>query len=210
MEVRMVKEQVQARLQTAFDTLVSLFPAELAGIVKANAYFAGGCVVDLVRDEEPRDYDVFIQTEDAVNAIRAYWADLPTVPDVEIRAVTDNAVTLGYKGYIFQIVTRFFGPTDRVFKTFDFTHCMSYFDPSTGALSYDEALIIKRQLRYNGEKDEYPLNTLKRLCKFVSRGWTPDNETITNLYKAVQKRPPFSDPEEHKMQTVGFYGSSFT
>lgn len=199
---------IQVHLNAMLDKLLRAFPENMHSFIKENAYFAGGCVVDLVLGDEVRDYDVFLKTEEAAVKTREFFS-VPANRNEFVKVVTDNAVTFVVDGVPFQVITRFYGPTERVFKSFDFTHCKSFYDPHTNTLTYDEDIIKNKVLVYDGMKDEFTLNTLKRLCKFVSRGWVPTNETILNLHRAIQNRPPIDNPEEHRAQTVGFYGSSF-
>jgi hypothetical protein len=83
--------------------------------------------------------------------------------------MTSNAITLSDK---LQIVLRFQGTPDEIHANYDFVHCTSYWT------SWDETLVLKpeamesilcKELRYVGSK--YPICSVVRLRKFISRGW---------------------------------------
>jgi len=84
--------------------------------------------------------------------------------------LTTNAITLSDK---LQIVLRFFGEPDTIHENYDFVHCTNYWQSWDGGklvLRPDalEALLAK-ELRYVGSK--YPICSVVRLRKFISRGW---------------------------------------
>ncbi len=195
----------RAFLKRAFAQLLPHLPS---GVALQDLFFAGGCVFNYANNEPVNDFDVFIATEATRDAVRAHFQANPQGVLVQ----TENAVTLKvpHAEAPFQIVTRFVGGVDRIFKDFDFEMTKSFYVPHTDTLSCDLDIVHNKKLIYTGQKDTYTLNTLKRLCKFVARGWEPDNQTIINLHRAIQRRPSIDDPAEHAAQTIGFYGSSFT
>lgn len=201
-------EKLKGHLDAVFNEFLEVFPAALHGDLKSNLYFAGGCVVNHVLGVPIVDYDMFVKSSETRDSLCQYFQE---TEHAAVKVKTKNAITLELtEGKVVQLVTRFTGDTDRIFKDFDFEHTKSYYDPARNTIKYDADIIMNKKLVYTGEKDQFTLNTLKRLCKFVARGWNPTNETIINLHRAIQNRPHIDTPEEREMQTVGFYGSSFT
>lgn len=83
--------------------------------------------------------------------------------------LTSNAITLSDK---IQIVLRFQGDPETIHANYDFVHCTSYWQ------NFDNSLVLKpealesimcKELRYIGSK--YPVCSLVRLRKFITRGW---------------------------------------
>lgn len=83
--------------------------------------------------------------------------------------MSTNAITLSHK---IQIIIRFYGEPDKIHENYDFVHCMNYWT------SWDNQLVLRpdaleallsRDLRYIGSK--YPICSMIRVRKFVSRGW---------------------------------------
>ena len=217
----MNNEKIIERCDAVLQRTVGLLPEAVRQQVLQQMYVAGGAIVSLVLDEEPQDYDLWFDDSSAIEPFKKRLKAKDPLPGCELLVETENGITLKFStGEVVQLVTRFTGPPSRVFESFDYTHCKAYYRPAhyLGAvqeevpaeLHLNRELIEAKKLHYDGLKDQYALNTLKRMCKFVSRGWTPDNETVMNLYRAIQKSPPIDVPEEHKRQVVGFYGSSFT
>lgn len=72
-----------------------------------------------------------------------------------------------------QIVIRFYGDIDTIHQNYDFTHCTCSYDYATHKVNLPtKALecIINKELHYQGSK--YPLCSIIRTRKFISRGWT--------------------------------------
>lgn len=83
--------------------------------------------------------------------------------------LSSNAITLSDK---VQIVLRFYGEPDEIHENYDFVHCTSYWQSWDNKLVLrPEALesILSKELRYVGSK--YPICSIVRLRKFISRGW---------------------------------------
>lgn len=198
-------------LRVALTQFLGRFPESDRERVKNSVYIAGGSIVNYLLSEDVKDFDFFVKTEEQCNWIRDYFANHPDKKSIGLRARTMNAITLEfsdlYREPAIQVITRFFGPPERVFTTFDYEHCKCYYDFQTDELHYNEEVILKKQLRYTGEKDKYSLNTLKRLVKYTNRGWKVDNESLVNLHKSCAKND-LNDPEVMKELAGGFYGSS--
>lgn len=212
----MTDNEIKLKLSQVVARLMFLIPDAHREEAAEGLYIAGGAIVSLVLGETPHDYDVFLRDE----KVRDIFISAAKT-GLNVIANTQNAIT--YKldsGEVVQVVTRFLGPPERVFDSFDFEFLKCFYVPMRwyGAvqetvpdtLIMDRALIEAKKLTYTGRKDVFTLNTLKRLCKFVSRGFTPDNESIMNLHTAIQNRPHLQkDPKEKAAQGIGFYGSSF-
>lgn len=94
----------------------------------------------------------------------------PPKPKFRPLTLTSNAVTLSDK---VQLIIRFYGTPEEIHETYDFVHCMSYYDHANKKLFLDpramEAILTKT-LIYSGSL--YPLATLVRTRKFIQRGWS--------------------------------------
>lgn len=85
------------------------------------------------------------------------------------RYITSNAITLTNK---VQLVIRFWGNPTEIYKNYDFVHCQASFDFSANSLDVSKETmqsVLSKTLIYNGSK--YPVASLLRLRKFLSRGW---------------------------------------
>jgi len=83
--------------------------------------------------------------------------------------LTSNAITLSDK---VQLIIRFFGNPDEIHENYDFVHATCHY------VSWDQTLTLKpealeailaKELRYVGSR--YPVCSLIRTRKFISRGW---------------------------------------
>lgn len=103
--------------------------------------------------------------------------DSPTEPNPTIskpkyrpRFFTTNALSLSDG---IQIVIRFCGPVNTIHENFDFEHTKCSYDYANGNVNLPTKsleCIINKELLYRGSK--YPLTSIIRTRKFISRGWT--------------------------------------
>lgn len=91
-------------------------------------------------------------------------------PKYRPRYFSTNAISLSDK---IQIVIRFYGSVEDIHTNYDFVHCTCSYDFKENRVNLPaRALeaIINKELYYTGSK--YPLCSIIRTRKFVSRGWT--------------------------------------
>lgn len=90
-------------------------------------------------------------------------------PPYSAAFLSSNAISLNGK---VQLVLRFYGEPDEIHESYDFVHCMNYYESGTGALTLrPEALeaLLSKTLVYKGS--QYPLCSVIRSRKFIERGW---------------------------------------
>lgn len=114
--------------------------------------------------------------------------------------LTDNAISLSDD---IQLIIRFYGNPEQIHENFDFIHVMSYWKSDDGRLYLNpdsvEAVLAK-ELRYRGSL--YPLASMFRLRKFLTRGWTITAGDIFKIGFQVSKLD-FSDPQVMYDQLIG-------
>ena len=116
--------------------------------------------------------------------------------------ITPNAVTLNNK---IQLVTRFSGKPEEIISNFDFVHTNLYYDFYQNELVLNtESLqsILTKELIYNGSK--FPLCSLFRLNKFLSKGWTISNTELLKISLQIHQLN-LLDKSVLKEQLLGFY-----
>ncbi|MDD4000212.1 MAG: hypothetical protein PHX62_04890 [Bacilli bacterium] len=114
--------------------------------------------------------------------------------------ITDNAISLTNAT---QLIIRFYGDPNEIHKNYDFVHVKSYWLSSNGKLYLNpnsiEAILTK-ELIYEGSL--YPLASLFRLRKFLSRGWTITAGDIFKIAFQISKLD-FEDPKVIYDQLIG-------
>jgi len=114
--------------------------------------------IDLNDCENPLDEEGVVDEEDK------------TKPKYRPVFFSSNAITLSDK---IQIVTRFYGDAQQIHSNFDFVHATNYWTSDEGKVVFSmeayEACHTK-ELIYVGSK--YPVCSLFRMRKFISRGFT--------------------------------------
>jgi hypothetical protein len=209
--------------------LKSIEDKKVQELIKNNSIITGGAIVSLILDEKVNDFDVYFTNKETVLAVCNYYKDLlgdaglKIVEDDNGRiklfirsagirkidakgkkfypvVITDNAISLTND---IQLIIRFYGPAEEIHKNYDFVHVKSYWKSSDGKLYLNpnsiEAILTK-ELRYIGSL--YPLASLFRLRKFLSRGWTITAGDIFKIAFQVSKLD-FKDPKVMYDQLIG-------
>lgn len=90
-------------------------------------------------------------------------------PKYRPRYFSTNAISLSDK---IQIVIRFYGDVEEIHKNYDFAHCTCSYDYKNNMVNLPEKAlecIINKELYYIGSR--YPLCSIIRTRKFITRGW---------------------------------------
>lgn len=120
--------------------------------------------------------------------------------------VTSNAITLSDQ---IQIVLRFQGEPEEIHRNYDFVHCTSYFTSWDKKLTLrPEALeaILTKELKYIGSR--YPVCSMIRLRKFITRGWTVNAGQMVKIAYQISKLD-LDDPVVLEDQLVGVDSAYF-
>jgi hypothetical protein len=155
-----------------------------------DAYVTGGCIGSILRGEAPNDIDIYFKTQESLlcaeSLILTKNLDLvkdldegykELVVEIEGKVVTANAITLkstslNLNNVKSQIIKCIYGLPDELRKSFDFVHCLPYFDIKEKKLfiskqQYDCCLNKKLIINNNRQK-----SFKWREGKFIGRGFT--------------------------------------
>lgn len=112
---------------------------------------------------------------------------------------SQNAISLSDD---IQIVLRFNGTPEEIHKTFDFIHATNYFTFDEGLVLNKEALesLLTRNLSYQGSL--YPVTSMIRVKKFVSRKWTINAGELLKMMFQISELD-LTDIETLEEQLIG-------
>lgn len=160
-------------------------PLELSRYILTECIFSGSAISSLYHSEKPKDYDFWIGNPRAIDFaknniidnFKDYIAEYSTANYSQLantsvepepkKVITNNAITL--KNGVQIIVIDSY---KQCRKSFDFIHCMPYYDPQLDKFVISENQmnsIIKKELVRN-ETGKEP--TQYRIDKFIGRGWS--------------------------------------
>lgn len=113
---------------------------------------------------------------------------------------TSNAISLD--GDI-QIVIRFVGSPEYIFRYYDYQHCKMYYSRTLNKVfasveSMDS--LMNKNLKYTGSK--FPVCSLFRMRKFMERGFTVNAGQITKMALQISQMD-LTDPEVLTDQLIG-------
>lgn len=96
--------------------------------------------------------------------------------------LSTNAITLADR---VQVIIRFFGTPEEIHSNYDFVHCTNYWTQADGVVLNKAAMeaLLTKELRYVGSK--YPICSLMRVRKFITRGWTINAGQILKMCMQV-------------------------
>lgn len=113
---------------------------------------------------------------------------------------SENAITLSDR---VQLIVRFYGEPGEILDNYDYAHCMCWYSYSTDHISvHEDALesILSKALIYKGSL--YPVASVFRMRKFLSRGWRITAGQILKMLMQISKID-LEDPIVLREQLIG-------
>lgn len=110
-----------------------------------------------------------------------------------------NAISLSND---IQVVLRFWGTPEQIHSTFDYIHATNYFTFKNGLVRNIQALesILTKQLRYQGSY--YPLTSIIRAKKFITRGFTISAGELLKIMFQISQLD-LTNPDVLEEQLIG-------
>ena len=174
--IKQVKESVKFKVKETLNNLLAPYIFE-----KEKVFISGGCIASLLQGDEPKDWDFYFKDETTMNTVKNICEKNPLfVMDISEKyrevigrngkLITENAVTLTNN---VQFILKHYGTPQEVRNTFDFVHCMPYYDVETDQLfiskmQYDAC--VSKTLCINNRNSVTPA----RIHKFEERGYQKD------------------------------------
>jgi len=115
--------------------------------------------------------------------------------------ISENAITLSNS---IQIITRFYGEPKDIHRNYDFIHACCYYDWFKNELDTPVDALRSMQsktLRYTGSL--YPICSLFRLRKFISRGWKVSAGEILKISLQISRIEDLTDVRVLREQLIG-------
>lgn len=158
----------------------------MKNIIMTHGLLSGSAISSIYHDEKVNDFDIYFQNQSMVDSVQRIvksdeswlqevedwngYKDNQDILTVHGKLITDRAIT--FKNKVQFIIM---APLEKCRPTFDFIHCMPYYD-----LGYNKLYISQRQLYsiknktliFNPSRECHP--SLARIEKFQKRGWKLD------------------------------------
>lgn len=137
----------------------------------------------LAEDNDKEQQDEYLPSSEIVKEID----DVKEKHDekYKVKCITSNAISLSDD---IQIVCRFCGNPEEIFKNYDFVHTMQAYVRNDDKLLLNTKSLVSilcKRLEYQGSL--FPICSLFRLRKFISRGWTISAVEILKIAYQVSK-----------------------
>jgi len=188
-------DEIKEKLNEKLNLLSTILPIKLFITIKDNGYFAGGCIRSLVKNEEPKDYDVFFCDEGIVNEIKENEF-------LQKYFTTQNSININIGGSKFQLITMDYGDASCVIDKFDFTFNMNFYRFADNYLVIkDKQAVLDKTIRVN-YNCRNSFDTCVRIEKFIRYGYTLESDK--EMYKIatrVSQLQPVKTKEDFKCVT---------
>lgn len=229
MEQAKIQEIKEKLRKAADDFFASIQDEKIRELFIKYSFIAGGAVASLALDEEPNDYDFYFKNVDACYEAVKYFMEQMGA-EMECRDVVkkEDGVSLFVSHGIYkvdrndtkyqplavtanafsfsngvQFVMRFAASPEKITKNFDFVHAKGIYDYAEDKLIISEDTenaINSKRLVFTGSV--YPLASLIRTRKFVSRGWKVNAGQYLKISLQLNQLD-LSDPMVLREQLVG-------
>ncbi len=167
---------LERRLTAQKKNLLSRLPLRIREYIDKHSYFAGGCIYSLYNGSAPKDYDLFLDSEEAVEMLNAAKVE-------SVDFVSEYALSMGP----YQIVTRFTGAPEDVIGEFDFKHNMFYFKDGKIHNVAPWKYLNSKKLIFNEERARDICGAIMRVPKFVARGMTISKYEMAKMLDLLDK-----------------------
>lgn len=200
--------KIKTHLNFIFQEILALATHPISkDLLEKTSYFAGGCIRSLISDTAINDYDIYFYDYKSASQLKEYllhdqlkynqklfnWNKLLSV------SVTDNAMTYKYysdsqnKFVTIQFIIKYAAEPLDLIKNFDFTNSKGYFIPNSKSrpetlfISDEMINAIKEKKLFFNKNCWNPINSLKRMIKFIELGYKIDDYNLLMLIEAIKK-----------------------
>jgi hypothetical protein len=154
--------------------IISTIVRQFMFLASNDIFIAGGAIRDLYCNQPVNDYDIYFKTKKLAKRFTKDWVNFINYKQFSILAITKNAITLQLlSGEKVQFITRdvYCGRPDAVIDRFDFTNSMCYYHNNRLILTVKMRVACEKNLLVYNRECIFPINSIKRLVKFMYRGW---------------------------------------
>lgn len=159
---------------------------------KAHFWIAGGCVRDFfTSDHIGNDVDLFFPNKYEFDRLSS-WMLTAMVDGASLGILlheNDRVLKVQYRGIKYDLVKRHFGSMKETITNFDFTVCAAAV--SQNDIVYDDRFFVdlaRKSLHIVSLP--YPYSSLKRLQKYVQKGYHMCPENMARLIDAIREYRP--------------------
>lgn len=158
---------------------------DILSIIKDGVILAGGALRTLLDGSDIQDYDLFFLDQAKIKVVKKYlisknYKNIFTCPKGELftyyNEYLENKVQL--------INKRSYKDCEDIINSFDITACCCAYD-GTSFYKHERFVFDSLNMRINLNTIEYPVATMKRIAKYISKGYALTNEASTVFVTVV-------------------------
>jgi len=153
------------------------------GKAGVDGFVAGGFVRDVIAGTVPRDLDVYARTHESASALETRLRQAEWFLD---RMGMISTSWRNKRGQVVQVIKTDVESADECIRRFDLTICCASIDLRTQetfcGTTFVEDLNHKRLVM---NQPAFPLDTLRRVARFVSEGYTISSDQLLVLHGCI-------------------------
>jgi hypothetical protein len=132
-------------------------------------FIAGGALTSLFSSIQINDFDFFFFDGKGFDSIESYFKN---ERGIESSFVTASAISYKINGEKVQLIRKIYGSEKQIIDKFDFTICQAAYNPTSKNLILgDDFLYDLARHRLTYLSGEYPIASLRRVNKFIKKGY---------------------------------------
>jgi hypothetical protein len=171
------------------DVLLKPLPKIVEFIANDNYWICGGCIRDCFIGEKYSDIDVFGNNLTELKKLSKLLIDSHSY---KLAYDEDHMKTLVNNKTKIQIILRKeFKNIEELFSEFDFKMCQFAYN-GTDIITTPEAVIdaSRKRISVNNIQKEYSVDSLRRLQKYIQKGYTACNGTLKDIALSLSNLTP--------------------
>ncbi len=146
-----------------------------------GVWMAGGFLRDSIAGTKPNDIDIFARDADQLTKFK----EVNLKGAVELFK-TGNLATYEYQGWKVQLISKYFGSMEALLDSFDFTICQFAYNGKLYCNPDSLVHLFQKKLIVHKLEGLYVLDSMRRMQKYIQRGFTICNGGLMEFMKAIR------------------------
>jgi hypothetical protein len=185
-------ELLKAKLKLIHEQFIGgLYHQTTKDLVRTKTFFAGGCIRDMIRGKDPKDYDLYFFDEESRNKFFELVKDEFQFKETSIKNYNSKKMPI-------QVITVVTGMPENLIDTFDFTINQGYYIPQLDILKLGDL----ENVLIPGKHIFTPIQALLRAQRFLKQGYKLPAATLIEIGVQISRKP-VTNAEELKSALMG-------
>jgi hypothetical protein len=146
-----------------------------------GTWIAGGYIRDLIVGDKYNDIDIFGRNKESLDKFKD-----DNLANCKCLYDTPELKTYDYQGTKVQLIYRFYPDIEACLESFDFTICQFAYDGQLRCNAEAIVHLFNKQLIIHKLNGLYLLDSMRRMQKYIQRGYTICNDGLMQIITAAR------------------------